>query len=550
MDHEFASPNTGGFHLWRFNNSENLPCGPAAQGEIAGVMALEQKLRLKLAQRLVMTPSLQQAIKLLQLSRLELEETLAQEILENPVLDVEEAIEEPDEASATEVEAPEGDAPAAAVELEFGDEVVPGAPTDSAEVDDVLPSAEEAYGDIDVEAFFSDYLADHRPEGPSMAASDPGEGIPLENVISSSGGLADHLIWQLRMMDCDERIVRIGEYIIGNLDEDGYLHVSDEEIAAETGARPEEVSQALETVRALDPPGVAARSLQECFRMQIDLLVAVAHDGEEAELLMRAQMVITEHWDDLLHQRWEKLATACGCEIASFKDLVEMIHRLEPKPGRIFHQERNQYIEPDVHIRKVDDKYTIHLNDDGLPRLRINSKYARMLEGAPVDPQVAGYLREKMRSAVWLMKSIDQRQRTIYKVAKSIVTFQTNFLDFGIEHLKPMVLRQVAEDIGMHESTISRVVSNKYMYTPRGLFPMKYFFHSGVDSARGENVSSLVVKERIKKLVEAEDPVRPLSDSKIMRMLQREGIRLARRTVAKYREEMAIPSSDKRKKVF
>jgi RNA polymerase sigma-54 factor len=173
-----------------------------------------------------------------------------------------------------------------------------------------------------------------------------------------------------------------------------------------------------------------------------------------------------------------------------------------------------------------------------------------MLEGAPVDPQVAGYLREKMRSAVWLMKSIDQRQRTIYKVAKSIVTFQRNFLDFGIEHLKPMVLRQVAEDIGMHESTISRVVSNKYMYTPRGLFPMKYFFHSGVDSAQGENVSSLVVKERIRKLVEAEDPSRPLSDSKIMRMLQREGIRLARRTVAKYREEMAIPSSDKRKKVF
>jgi len=513
-------------------------------------MALEQKLRLKLAQRLVMTPSLQQAIKLLQLSRLELEETLAQEILENPVLDVEETIEETDEALDAGATTSEGDGAASVAETESGDEAVTGALADSAEGEDVLPSAEEAYGDIDVEAFFSDYLADHRPEGPSMAASDPGEGIPLENVISSSGGLADHLIWQLHMMDCDERIVRIAEYIVGNLDEDGYLHASDEEIATGTGARPDEVTQALETVRSLDPPGIGARSLQDCFRMQIDLLVAVADDGDEAELLKRAQLVITEHWDDLLHQRWEKLASACGCEVVSFKDLVEMIHRLEPKPGRVFHQERNQYIEPDVHIRKVDDEYTIHLNDDGLPRLRINSKYARMLEGAPVDPQVAGYLREKMRSAVWLMKSIDQRQRTIYKVAKSIVAFQQNFLDFGIEHLKPMVLRQVAEDIGMHESTISRVVSNKYMYTPRGLFPMKYFFHSGVDSARGENISSLVVKERIKKLVEAEDPARPLSDSKIMRMLQREGIRLARRTVAKYREEMAIPSSDKRKKVF
>ena len=280
--------------------------------------------------------------------------------------------------------------------------------------------------------------------------------------------------------------------------------------------------------------------------------------------------MIGEHWDDFLHQRWDKVAAACSCEVAELGTVVEVIHRLEPKPGRIFHEERNQYIEPDVHIRKIDGEYTIHLNDDGLPRLRINSKYARMLDDLTQEiycrllqrgsgswglagrsgPQVAGYLREKMRSAVWLMKSIDQRQRTIFKVANSIVTFQREFLDHGIEHLKPMVLRQVAEDIGMHESTISRVVSNKYMYTPRGLFPMKYFFHSGVDSARGENVSSLVVKERIRKLVEAEDPERPLSDSKIMRMLQREGIRLARRTVAKYREEMAIPSSDKRKKVF
>ncbi len=518
-------------------------------------MALEQKLRLKLAQRLVMTPSLQQAIKLLQLSRLELEETLAQEILENPVLDVEDSVEESDEVAApmsdgADGDGADGDGTAGSRESEIADEAAAGAQVDGAEGEDVLPTEEEAYGDIDVEAFFSDYLADHRSEGPSMAASDPGDGIPLENVVSSSEGLADHLIWQLRMMDCNERIVRIAEYIVGNLDEDGFLHVSDEEIASVTGARQDEVADALKAVRSLDPPGVAARGLQECFRMQIDLLVAVAGDGDEVELLKRAQTVIAEHWDDLLHQRWEKIASACGCEVSALKDVVGVIHRLEAKPGRVFHRERNQYIEPDVHIRKVDDEYTIHLNDDGLPRLRINSRYARMLEGAPVDPQVAVYLREKMRSAVWLMKSIDQRQRTIYKVAKSIVTFQRNFLDHGIEHLKPMVLRQVAEDIGMHESTISRVVSNKYMYTPRGLFPMKYFFHSGVDSARGENVSSLVVKERIKKLVEAEDPSRPLSDSKIMRMLQREGIRLARRTVAKYREEMAIPSSDKRKKVF
>ncbi|HHQ48240.1 MAG TPA: RNA polymerase sigma-54 factor, partial [Acidobacteria bacterium] len=230
--------------------------------------------------------------------------------------------------------------------------------------------------------------------------------------------------------------------------------------------------------------------------------------------------------------------------------VVEVIERLDPKPGRRFLKDENNYIEPDVYVKKVGDEYVITLNDDGLPRLRMSSRYLRMLEGKGLDRKAETFLREKMRNALWLMKSIDQRQRTIYKVAQSIVNYQKDFLDHGLEHLKPMVLRQVAEDIGMHESTISRVVSNKYMHTPRGTFPMKYFFHAGVDSARGGNVSSIVVKERIRKLVEEEDPERPRSDSKIMKMLQQEGIRLARRTVAKYREEMHIPSSEKRKRVF
>jgi RNA polymerase sigma-54 factor len=510
-------------------------------------MALEQKLRLKLAQRLVMTPSLQQAIKLLQLSRLELEETLAQEILENPVLEVEES---DDAAGSDPGEGEDRDSSLEGSSSQAGDEFQDAGLSSALSADESMPSEAETFADIDVEAFFSDYLGDTRSEGPSMAARAPGEGVPLENVLSVTGGLADHLLWQIRLLDCYPETVEIAEYIIGNLDEDGFLHASDDEIAAATGADPSALEEALATVRSLDPPGIAARSLQECFEMQIRRLIAEAKVPVELELLERARLVIAEYWDELLHQRWEKLAGACGCEVGELRELVEVVHRLEPKPGRIYLQERNQYIEPDVHIRKVDGEYTIHLNDDGLPRLRINSRYARMLENGSADTQVATYLREKMRSAVWLMKSIDQRQRTIFKVARSIVVFQRDFLDSGIEHLRPMVLRQVAEDIGMHESTISRVVSNKYMYTPRGLFPMKFFFHSGVDSARGENVSSLVVKERIRKLVEAEDPERPLSDSKIMRMLQREGIRLARRTVAKYREEMVIPSSDKRKKVF
>jgi RNA polymerase sigma-54 factor len=497
-------------------------------------MALEQKLRLKLAQRLVMTPSLQQAIKLLQLSRLELEEALSEEILENPILDVEEPQDELPQIDGE----PEEAADAGTTEAAAGTEA------------DSPPSEEETYNDIDVEAFFADYLGDVRPEGPSMVSYSPDSEVPLENVVSAAPGLYDHLLWQLHLMDCSPDLLEVAEFIIGNLDEHGFLRADDDEILRATGVGGSDLAEALAVVRSLDPPGIASRNLQECLIAQIDQLAADPADDEESALLQLVRQIVADHWHDFLHQRWEPLAAAVGCGVSDLKPVLEVIHRLEPKPGRIYTQERNQYIEPDVYVRKVDGEYTITLNDDGLPRLRINSRYARMLEGKVLDPQVSDYLREKMRNAVWLMKSIDQRQRTIYKVAQSIVAFQRGFLDQGIEHLKPMVLRQVAEDIGMHESTISRVVSNKYMHTPRGLYPMKFFFHSGVDSARGENVSSVVVKERIRKLIEAEDPAKPLSDSKIMRMLQREGIRLARRTVAKYREEMFIPSSDKRKKVF
>jgi len=501
-------------------------------------MALEQKLRLKLAQRLVMTPSLQQAIKLLQLSRLELEETLAQEILENPLLDVEESPEEVATETAEEnVPTEEGSLEEAAAE--------------AAPEEDPLPSAEETYEDIDVEAFFADYLGDGRAEGPSMATPSLEQDNRLENVVSTAGGLSEHLQWQLHLLDLNPQIIDVCEFIIGNLDEDGFLRANDEEIIRGTGCDGAGVVEALAIVRSLDPPGIAAASLQECLAAQIEHLMMDSIENGDEELLHKTHLVITEHWDELLHQKWEALAHALGCgELAEVKPVLDVIQGLEFKPGRIFRQDNNQYIEPDVYVRKLEEEYTITLNDDGLPRLRINSRYQRMLEGKDLDPKASEFLRDKMRSAMWLMKSIDQRQRTIYKVAQSIVSFQKEFLDNGIEHLRPMVLRQVAEDIGMHESTISRVVSNKFMYTPRGLFPMKYFFHSGVDSARGENVSSMVVKERIRKVVEAEDPARPLSDSKIMRMLQKEGIRLARRTVAKYREEMMIPSSDKRKKVF
>jgi RNA polymerase sigma-54 factor len=485
---------------------------------------------------------LQQAIKLLQLSRIELEETLAQEILENPLLEVEDPN---DESSSAEGESP------AEAERAASKEVVPEEkPAESTSEDEKLPSEEEKYADIDVEAFFADYLGDGRSEGPSMAAPAADQDYRLENTVSVTAGLYDHLLWQLHLLDCSPGMVEVCEFIIGNIDEDGFLCASREEIVAGTGCDEQCLDEAMTVVRSLDPPGIAASSLQECLTTQIDYLMDVGEDGIGA-LLEKAHLMVADHWEDLLHQRWDVLAETLGCsEVREIRPILDVIQGLELKPGRIFKQANNQYIEPDVHVQIVEGEYKITLNDDGLPRLRINSRYARMLEAKNLDSNANDYLRDKMRSAMWLMKSIDQRQRTIYKVARSIVSFQKAFLDDGIEHLRPMVLRQVAEDIGMHESTISRVVSNKYMYTPRGLFPMKYFFHSGVDSARGENVSSMVVKERIRKVIEAEDPERPLSDSKIMRLLQKEGIRLARRTVAKYREEMLIPSSDKRKKVF
>jgi RNA polymerase sigma-54 factor len=513
-------------------------------------MALEQKLNLKLSQRLVMTPSLQQAIKLLQLSRLELGETLSQEILENPLLEV--------DGSLDELEA---------VEKESGGDVrdqIEDAPSpvsnDANDSGSVSPTTEEApkeeppepYSEIDVEAFFADYLADSRPEGPSMAGRDPEIGNSLENSLSESPGLYEHLEWQIHLMDCPLDLLPICEFILGNLDENGFLMATDEEIEAGTGGTSARVERAVALIRSLDPAGIGARSLQECFLLQLERLHGEMDDDDEEglQLLRRSQELIGEYWDDFLHQRWPAVAAALDCAIHDIKPVLELIHRLDPRPGRRFLQLRNTFIEPDVTLKKVNGDYVISLNDDGLPKLKLSHSYSRMLEGSGLDPKVNAYLKDKMRSALWLMKSIDQRQRTIYKVAESIISFQRAFLDDGIEYLRPMVLRQVAEDIGMHESTISRVVSNKYMDTPRGLFPMKFFFHSGVDSAKGGAVSSLVVKEKIKKMIEAEDENKPLSDSKIMKTLQREGVRLARRTVAKYREELGIPSSDKRKNLF
>ena len=500
-------------------------------------MALEQKLNLRLSQRLVMTPSLQQAIKLLQMSKLELEEVLTQEMVENPVLEEEQEQED----TVREAEAAETPEPAQPVKEEAEAAPAPAATSAEAPAEaEAAPDAErDSFEEIDFDTYFEDYLdTAYNPR-----QYEESEQTPLENTLSSTPGLQEYLTWQLSMSDATSAVREIATYLIGNIDEDGYLRVAREEIRAAGYQDEAEVEKALALVRSFDPPGICAFDLPDCLMLQIRAL------GIDNPLI---EKIVTEHWPEFLNRQFPQLSRTLGVGMSELQAVVEIIKNLEPKPGRKYSNERTIYVEPDVAVRKIGDEYVIQLNEDGLPKLRISAAYRRMLRGGngAIGQEAAAYLKDKMRSAVWLIKSLDQRQRTIYKVADSIVRHQREFLDKGIEHLRPLVLRDVANDIGMHESTVSRVVSNKYIHTPRGLFPMKYFFHSGIDSSTGADVSSLSIKSKIARFIADEDTRRPHSDARIMQRLRAEGIQIARRTVAKYREELRIPSSSQRKQSF
>jgi RNA polymerase sigma-54 factor len=472
-------------------------------------MALEYKLNVKLIQRLVMTPSLQQAIKLLQMSKLELVEEVQQELEENPVLE-----ETVGETGPTQ-EASES-------------------PGDQEE-------SKDPFDEIDFESYFQD-VEGYRPR----PAIETGVELPtFENTLAETTSLADHLVWQLDLNAPDAKTKEIGRSIIGNLNEDGYLRATLEEIQLMGDFTREDVEGALRLIQAFDPVGVAARDLVEC------LCVQLRHLGEEGT---PAETIVRCHMDKLQKRRFKELAEALGLDMEDLQAEVEIIRGLDPRPGSKYSAERSHYVVPDVYVLKIDEDYQVILNEDGLPRLRISPIYRRMVaRGADgrTSAEAKEYVRNKLRSAFRLIKSLEERQRTIYKVAASIVKFQRSFLDAGIEHLRPLVLRDVADDIGMHESTVSRVVNNKYMHTHRGLFEMRFFFHSGIPSTRGgENVSSLTVKERIRKIVSAEDTGRPYSDAAIVKILKAEGLQIARRTVAKYREELKIPSSSARRQLF
>jgi RNA polymerase sigma-54 factor len=478
-------------------------------------MAMETRLSLRQSQRVVMTPLLQQAIQLLQLSTLELQEVVQKELLENPLLEETPEVENPEAQPGTDprltTTTPEPPAPEPPPREER--------PTDD------LP--------FDLTAVMFD---DH--EERSLVAQEERDDLPFENIVRSTSSLNDHLDEQLRLSPEleDPMARRIGAEIIGNLDEDGYLRAELEEIAERCGVSVPEVEKVLAIVQGFDPPGVAARSIQECLLLQ--LKVDPNPDPVSIEIL-------EQRFDDLTRRRYPDIARAMKLPLDRIMESVEEIMGLEPKPGRRFGGNDSRYIVPDVAVVKTGGEYTVVLNEDGIPRLRVNNLYKSLLRSS--GDEARQYVEQKLRSAVWLIKSVDQRQRTLRKVAQSIVKFQREFLDKGLPYLRPLSLRDVGEDISMHESTVSRVTTNKYIETPQGLFELKFFFHSGIQSGDGEMVSSVSVKKMIQDLLANEDPSKPLSDQEIAQVLKGRGLTIARRTVAKYREELGILPSHQRR---
>jgi len=486
-------------------------------------MALEIKLNQKLSQSLVMTPQLQQAIKLLQLGRAEYLEMIEKELLENPVL--EETPESEFSARGTE-----GLSTDAANGFESPVEV----PAQSSQE---RPAAADDGKNLDINDYYNDYSQSYG-RGRNEAE---GERPSVEATVSNPTGLANHLLWQLRTSElptCDQEIAA---QIVGNLDRNGYLCCSLEELAAFSQRELESVERVLSLVQTLDPPGIAARDLRECLLIQLEQL------GLSGTLAWR---VVSHHLPELELRRYDVVAKREDVDVEEVYEAIRSIQKLEPRPGRPFVDEAPVYITPDVYVRKVGDEYVVSLNDTGIPKLRMNPMYQELLtSGKGKQLPDREYLQDRLRSASWLIRSIHQRQQTIFKVTESIMRFQRDFLELGVSALKPLVLRDVATDVSMHESTVSRVTTNKYVHTPQGVFELKYFFSSGLRTDGGE-VSSESVKDRIREMVAKENPKKPLSDQAIVTMLKAEGVDIARRTVAKYREMLNILSSSRRKKVF
>lgn len=477
-------------------------------------MALRQTMNL--SQSLVITPQLQQAIKLLQMSRMELESAVRSELEENPILEEAEVLREEDLQRTKE----------AATEIQVG----------TGETIDTQAQDPQKQDEFEWESYFEQ---NQKPPQAGMAGSE--EIMNYENAISATQTLHDHLTWQVKMNGFSEYEEKIADLLMSYIDDDGYIKTPLEQISAEEKLPLEDLEDTLSLIHEFDPAGVGARDLKEC------LLIQAKHLEEDTQDLV---LLINNHLKDLEKKNYDAIAKAMGRELEEIIEMCKIIYSMDPKPGRAYVTNETQYVTPDVYVYKVGDDYVVSLNEDGLPRLKISNFYKNVLKGGKSEDKTQDYIQEKLRSAVWLIKSIHQRQRTIYKVAESIVKHQREFFEKGAAHLKPMILRDIANDIGMHESTVSRVTTSKYVHTPQGIYELKYFFNSGISSSDGDALASESVKLKIKDLVAKEDTKNPLSDQKIVELLKLEGIQIARRTVAKYRDMLKILPSSQRKKFF
>lgn len=498
---------------------------------------MELRQNLKMSQTLVMTPQLQQAIRLLQLSRLELLEQVRQEVEQNPLL---EGPDEPTESELT-AEAP-GERSLEAANQEAAAQLDAPESTTTLEVQTGVPD------EVNWDCFLNSYAAS---EPPRMSGNGvPDELPPLDATLTRPEGLAEHLDSQLAGANFNDAEHRIKELILGNLDRNGYLRLPDSEgdpliaLAAEVDVPMAVAEKVLRTIQQLDPLGCGARDLVECLLIQLHQ----CSDRPEAPLLA---CILKRSMKELQSKNYALLAKEHSASHEEVGKAVRLLASLNPFPGRNFGGDEATYITPDVFVYKLEGGYSVVLNDDGLSRLRISETYRKALrDGTLKGSQTREFVQERLRSALWFIRSIHQRQRTIVKVTESIVRFQKEFLDKGVSYLKPLILRDVAEDIGMHESTVSRVTSGKYVHTPQGIYELKFFFNSSISTTYGDDVSSEAVKQALRQLIAAEDPKKPVSDQKLVGLLKTKGIRIARRTVAKYREELGVASSNKRKQVF
>jgi RNA polymerase sigma-54 factor len=489
-------------------------------------MAIELRQQLKLAQQLVMTPQLQQAIKLLQLSQVELIETIDQELEINPVLEESESEDIPSSNNTNRNNSLQKDEPVL-YETQL--------PTLASSELEKIPWEDKAIQDINWKDFWDE---DNRSSLPSYSFEKK-ETPNYENFFTRATGLKEHLMWQLQMSRFNDVERKNACLIIGNLDRNGYLRTTIEEIAEEVGCTPEKVEDVLKKIQIFDPVGVAARDLKECLLIQMD------HLGINDPLVLK---LVSKHLNHVERHNYQAMAKATGQSLEEIARAIEIITALEPCPGRPFSSDEIQYIVPDIYVYKVDDEYVVALNDEDMPKLRISPFYRNAIKNGITAPSAKDFIQDKLKSALWLIRSIQQRQKTIYKVTKSIVGFQREFLDKGIVYLKPLILKTVADDIEMHESTISRVSTNKYVHTPQGIFELKFFFSASLGRDNGSDIASYSVKEQIRQMIQAEDPTRPYSDKQIVEMLAKEHIRIARRTVAKYRDLIGILPSSRRKR--